>query len=135
VGQLRRGEEVGDLFGAAVGEEPFFDERVYVVELRDFDEEGRHGGGAASDEFQITERREKGGATRLGILPALALLKSESGKEAGETVKFSAWRARRGDSADKRDSLNHRFDCIVWEYTRDCRYCLADCALPRGRNL
>jgi enoyl-CoA hydratase len=128
VGQLRRGEEVGDLFGAAVGEEPFFDERVYVVELRDFDEEEWHGGGPASDEFQITERREEGGATRLGILPALALLKSESGKEAGETVKFSAWRARRGDSADKRDSLNHRFDCIVWEYTRDCWYCLVDCA-------
>ena len=134
MGQLRRGEEVGDLFGAAVGEEPFFDERVYVVELRDFDEEGRHGGGAASDEFQITERREKGGATRLGILPALALLKSESGKEAGETVKFSAWRARRGDGADKRDSLNHSSIVSSGSTERDCCCCLSDCA-AEGRFL
>jgi enoyl-CoA hydratase len=117
VGQLGCGQEGGDVFGAVAGEEPFFDEGVYVVELRDFDEDRRHGWGPAGDEFQVAEGSEKGGATTtLGILPALSLLKSESGKEAGETVELSAWRARRGDGADKRDSLNHRFDCIVWEY-------------------
>ena len=116
MGHLGRREEGGDIFGAMVGEEPLFDESVYVVELRDFDEEGWHGGGAAGDEFQISEGGEKGGATALSILPALSLLKSESGKEADETVEFSARRARSGDGADNRDSLNHRFDCIVWEY-------------------
>jgi len=116
VGELGGREEGGDFFGAVVEQEPLFDERVYVVELRDFDEERRDGGGPAGDEFQVAERSEKGGATALGILPALSLFKPESGKEAGETVEFSAGRAGRGDSADKRDSLNHRFDCIVWEY-------------------
>ena len=117
MGQLGRGEENGDLFGAVAGEEPLFDEGVYVVELRDFDEDRGHGRGTAGDEFQVAEGSEKGGATAtLGILPALSLLKSESGKEAGETVELSAGRARRGDGADNRDSLNHRFDCIVWEY-------------------
>jgi hypothetical protein len=116
VGEFSRREEGGDLFGAVDGEQPFFDEGVYVVELRDFHEKGRYGRGPAGDEFQITERREKGGAATLGVLPALSLLESEGGKEADETVEFSARRARRGDSADNRDSLNHRFDCIVWEY-------------------
>ena len=121
------GEEGGDLFGAVVGEEPLFDEGVDVVELRDFDEEGGHGGGAAGDEFEVADGSEEGGATALGILPALALLEAEGGKEAGEAVKFSAWRAGRGDGADDRDSLNHRFDCIVWEYGGDCCCCLLDC--------
>jgi hypothetical protein len=116
-----------------VGEEPSFDEGVYVVELRDFDEEGRHGGRAAGDEFEISERREKGGAATLGILPTLPLLESESGKEADETVEFSAWRARRGDGADNRDSLNHRFDCIVWEYGTRLLLLLAG-LLPRGET-
>jgi enoyl-CoA hydratase len=99
-----------------VDEEPFFDEGTYVVELRDFDEEGRHGWGSAGYKFQITDGSKKGSATTLGILPALSLLKPESGKEAGDAIKLSAMRAGRGDCADKRDSLNHRFDCIVWEY-------------------
>jgi enoyl-CoA hydratase len=116
VGELGSAQEGGDFLGAVVDQEPLFDEGVYVVELCDFDEEGWHGGGAAGDEFQVTDGSEKGGATSLGILPPPSLLKSESGKEAGETVEFSAWRARRGDGAHKRDSLNHRFDCIVWEY-------------------
>jgi hypothetical protein len=90
-----------------------------VVELGDFDENGRHGRGPAGDEFEVADGGEEGGATSLGILPALSLLKPESGEEAGEAVKFSAWRARRWYSADQCDSLNHRFDCIVWEYERD----------------
>jgi hypothetical protein len=134
VGQLDGRKEGGDFFGAVVGEEPFFYEGVYVVELRHFDEKGRHGGGAAGNELQVTDGCEKGGATSLGILPAFSLLKSESGKEADETVELSAWRARRGDGADKRDSLNHRFDCIVWEYRRDCCGCLPACA-AEGRFL
>ncbi len=111
-------QECGNLFGAVVGEEPLFDEGVYVVELRDFDEEGWHGWGAAGDEFEIADGGEQGGATAgtLSVLPTFPLLETKGGKEAGEAVKFSAWRARRGDRADKRDSLNHRFDCIVWEY-------------------
>ena len=132
MGELGGREEGGDLFGAVVGEQPSFDEGVYVVKLRDFDEERRHGGGAAGDEFQISEGGEKGGATALGILPTLSLLKPKSGKEAGETVEFSAWRAGRGDSADNRDSLNHRFDCIVWEY-RTIAAIACWTALPRGR--
>ena len=117
-----------------VGEEPLFDEGVYVVELRDFDKDGRHVRGAAGDELQATKGGEKVGALTLGILPALSLLESESGKEAGETVKFSVRRARRGDGADKRDSLNHRFDCIVWEYRT--RFAVVACwtALPRGET-
>jgi len=134
VGQLGRREEGGELFGAVFDEEPFFYKGPYVVELRHFDEEGWHSGGAAGDELQVTEGSQKGGATSFGILPALSLLKSESGKEAGETVKFSARRARRGDGADKRDSLNHRFDCIVWEYGTRLLLSLLDCA-AEGRNL
>ena len=134
MGRLGGREESRDFFGAVVGQEPLFDERVYVVELRDFDEEGRHGRGAAGDEFQVAEGSEKGGATALGILPTLSLLKPKSGKEAGETVEFSAWRAGRGDSADNRDSLNHRFDCIVWEYRTRLLLLLLDCA-AEGRNL
>jgi hypothetical protein len=115
------------------GEQPSFDEGVYVVKLRYFDQEGRHGGRAASDEFEISEGSEKGGAATLGIVPTLSLLKPESGKEADETVKFSAWRAGRGDSADNRDSLNHRFDCIVWEY-RTIAAIACWTALPRGET-
>jgi len=135
VGQLGGGQDGGDLFGAVFGEEPLFDEGVDVVELRHFDEEGRHGRGTDGDELQVAEGGEKGGATALGILPALALLKSESGKEAGETVEFSAGRAGRGDGAHKRDSLNHRFDCIVWEYRRDCCCHLPDCAAEGEKSV
>jgi hypothetical protein len=134
VGELRWREEGGDVFGAVVGEEPSLDKGVYVVELRHFDEKGRHGGGATGNEFQVTDGREKSGATALGILPSLPVLKSESGKEASEAIEFSARRARRGDGADKRDSLNHRFDCIVWSTERDCCCHLLHCA-AKGRFL
>jgi hypothetical protein len=133
VGQLGGRQEGGDLFGAVVGEQPSFDEGVYVIKLRDFDQEGRHGGGAAGDEFEISEGGEKGGAATLGIVPTLSLLKPESGEQAEETVEFSAWRAGRGHGADNRDSLNHRFDCIVWEY-RTIAAIACSTALPRGET-
>jgi hypothetical protein len=105
-----------------IGEEPFFDEGVDVVKLCDFNEDGRNGRGTTGNEFQIADGGEEGGATGLSVLPAFALLETKGGKEAGEAVKFrpglSAGHAGRGDSTDNRDSLNHRFDCIVWEYRR-----------------
>ncbi len=79
-----------------VGEEPVFHEGADVIELCDFNEESRDGGWAASDEFEVADGSEEGGAAALGILPALALLKAEGGKEAAEFVKVSAL----GDSAD-----------------------------------
>ena len=65
-----------------VGEEPVFDEGVDVVELGDFNEEGWDGRWPASDEFEIADGSEEGGAAALSILPALSLLKAEGGKEA-----------------------------------------------------
>jgi hypothetical protein len=115
VGEFGAGKERGDLFGAVFGEEPLFQQCVDVVELRDFDKDRRNGGGAAGDEFNVADGGEEGSSTALSVLPAFALLEAKGGEEAGETVKFSAWRAGRGDGADKRNSLNHRFDCIVWE--------------------
>jgi hypothetical protein len=41
-------------------------------------------------------------------------------------VKLSSRHAGRGHGADERDSLNHRFDCIVWSTRRDCCSCLLD---------
>jgi enoyl-CoA hydratase len=114
VGELGQREEGGELFRAVVGQEPLFYEGVDVVQLRDFDEQRGYGGGPASDEFEVADGGEEGCATALGVLPAFALLEAQGGKEAGETVKFSAWRAGRGNGADKGNSLNHRFDCIVW---------------------
>jgi hypothetical protein len=105
-----------------------------VVELRDFNEKGGHGRGAARNEFQVADGGQEGGAPALGILPAFPMLKPEGGKEASETVKLSAWTAGRGDGTDKRDSLNHRFDCIVWEYRTSLLYCMLDCA-AEGRCL
>jgi hypothetical protein len=98
------------------GQKPLFYQGVYVIELRDFDEDGRNGGGTASDELQVANGGQEGGAPSLGVLPTLALLEAKSGKETGEAVKFSAWRAGRGNGTDQCNSLNHRFDCIVWEY-------------------
>ena len=105
-----------------------------MIELRDFDENRGHGGGAASDEFQVADRGEECGATALGVLPAFALLETKGGKEAGEAVKFSARCAGRGDGTDNRDSLNHRFDCIVWEYGTRLRCRLMDCT-AQGKRL
>ena len=109
------GGEVSDAFSVLPRTDPKT-EGVDVVELCDFDEDGGYGGWAASDELQVADGSEEGCTTTLGILPALSLLKPESGKEAGEAIKFSAGHAGRGDGTDKRDSLNHRFDCIVWKY-------------------
>ena len=80
----------GDLFGAVVCEEPLFDEGVDVVELGDFDEDGRYGGWTAGDELQVADGSEEGSAAALSVLPAFALLEAEAGKEAGEAVEFSA---------------------------------------------
>jgi hypothetical protein len=68
--------------------------------LRDFNQNGGHGRGAARDELQVADGSQEGGATALGILPAFPMLKPEGGKEAGEAVKFSAWTAGRGDGTD-----------------------------------
>jgi enoyl-CoA hydratase len=115
VGELDGREKVGEILGAGgeigVGEEPVFDEGVDVVELSDLDEDGGDGGRAAGDEFEVADGGEEGGAAALGVLPAFALLEAEGGEEAVEPVEFSALR----DGADERHSLNHRFDCIVWE--------------------
>jgi len=73
-----------------VGEEPVFDEGVDVVELGDFDEEGWDGGWTAGDEFEVADRSEEGGAAAAVVLPALAMLEAEGGKEAAELVKISA---------------------------------------------
>jgi hypothetical protein len=114
VGQFGGREKGGDFFGPVIGKEPFFYQRMDVIELRDLDEDWGHGKGTAGDKFKFTQGSEQLGTASgaLGVLPALTLFKSEDGKEAGEAVKFSA----RGDGADQHDSLNHRFDCIVWEY-------------------
>jgi len=64
-----------------VGKEPAFDEGVDVVELGDLDDDGWHGGRAASDELHAAGGCGEDGAAALGILPALALLKPESGKQ------------------------------------------------------
>jgi hypothetical protein len=64
----------------------------------------------------------------VSIFPTFAGLESEGVEEAVELVK----RVGRRDGADKRDSLNHRFDCIVWEYGTRLLLWLAGFALPRG---
>ena len=66
----------GDLFCAVACEEPFFYESADVIELGDFNEDGRNGGWAASDELQVADGSEVRFATALGILPALALLEA-----------------------------------------------------------
>ncbi len=77
MGQFGSGKEGGDLFGAVVGEKPLLYEGVDVIELRDLDEDGRDGGGAASDEFDVADGREEGSATALTVLPAFALLEAK----------------------------------------------------------
>ena len=97
------------------GQKPFFYKRADVVELRDFNEDRGNRRGAAGNELQVSDGSEEGGTAALSLLPTFTLLKAKVRKEAGQTVKFSARRARRGNGTDNRDSLNHRFDCIVWE--------------------
>jgi hypothetical protein len=126
VSRLDRREDGSYFFGAMFSEKPLFDEGVDVVELCDFDEDGGYGRGTARDELEVAEGSEEGNTTALGILPALTLLKSESGKETSKTIKLSARCTGRGHGADERDSLNHRFDCIVWEYRQDCCNCRLD---------
>jgi hypothetical protein len=63
-----------------------------MVELGDFDEEGRDGGWAAGDELEVADGSKEGGAAALGVLPNLAWLEAEGGKEAAELVKISALR-------------------------------------------
>jgi hypothetical protein len=79
-----------------VGEEKVFDEGVDVVELGYLDDDGWYGGRAASDELDVACGCGEDGATALGVLPTLSLLKPEGGKEAAELVKVGAL----GDCAD-----------------------------------
>ena len=79
-----------DIFASVACEEPLFDESADVVELGDFDEDGRHGGWAAGDELQIADGGEVRFTTALSVLPAFALLEAKGGKKTGETVKISA---------------------------------------------
>ena len=76
-------------------------------------------GGASGDELDVADGGEEGSTTAFGVLPTFALLEAKRGEEAGETIKFSggfsAGRDCSSDSADECNSLNHRFDCIVWE--------------------
>jgi hypothetical protein len=90
VGQLGWREKSGDLLGAMACEEPLFDEGVDVVKLGHFDEDGRYGRRAASDELQVADGSEEGGSAALSVLPAFALLEAKAGKEAGEEVELSA---------------------------------------------
>jgi enoyl-CoA hydratase len=110
VGKFRGGEESFDLFGAVGGQHPLLDGGVDGVEFGDLDEDGGDGRRAAGDQFEVSEGGEEDGTAALRILPVLAGLETEGAKEAVELVE----RAGRGDGADQRNSLNHRFDCIVW---------------------
>ena len=113
VGRLDGGEESCDVFGAVGGEHPLVDGGVDGVEAGDLDEEGRHGRRAAGDELDVGQGSQKSGAATLPLrfTPALAGLEAEGEEEAGELVECVGG----GDGSDQRDSLNHRFDCIVWE--------------------
>jgi hypothetical protein len=82
-------------------------------EAGDFDKDGGNGGRAAGDELDVGKGSEEGApaALTLRVAPAATGLEAEGEEEAGELVEGVG----RGDGGDQRDSLNHRFDCIVWE--------------------
>lgn len=107
------GEERGDLFSAVTGQHPLVDGDVDVVELSGLDEDGRHGGGTASDEFEVAERGKEGCAATGFILPALSDLEAEGLEEAAQLVQPATRCDAGGDCMDERDSLDHGFDCIV----------------------
>src|ERR1019366_824999 len=97
------GEQLGNLFGAVVGDHPLLDNRMNLVELGNLDEDRRGGWHATGNQLEVADGREEGRATSAAILPALAGLEAKRPKEAGELVE----RSRRSDRRHQRDSLYH----------------------------
>src|ERR1035437_8247713 len=97
------GEQLGNLFGAVVGDHPLLDNRMNLVELGNLDEDRRCGWHATGNQLEVADGREEGRATSAAILPALAGLEATRPKEAGELVE----RSRRSDRRHQRDSLDH----------------------------
>ena len=114
--QLSGRQNICDLLAPIAGEQPLFHERTNVIQLRCLNQHRRHSRRPSSDKLKVPNRREKCSPAALRILPPLALFKAKSRKQAGDTVKLSL----RGDRAHKRNSLNHRFDCIVWSAKQAC---------------
>ena len=110
VSEFRGGEEFCYLFGAVVGEQPFVNGSVDLVETADFDKDGWDCRRAAGDEFEVTDGREEGCAAAGRVLPAFAGFEAEAVEEAAELVEGVLG----CDGLDERNSLDHEYDCIVW---------------------
>src|SRR6266851_4807912 len=109
--QLRRREPRCDIFTPVVAQQhPLLHRGVDGIKIGDLNQDRRHGRRPARDELQIAHRGEQSAAAALTILPALALLEAQREQKAVELVE----RIARGNPADQRNSLNHKFDCIVW---------------------
>ncbi len=60
-----------------VGEDPLLYELVDVVELRDFNQNGRDCRSASGDEFDVSDGREEGRTPALSVLPTFSLLETK----------------------------------------------------------
>ena len=87
MGRRNRGKQFDHLFGAIGGNHPLLHRGAHLIKLGDFDQDWRHCGQAARDQFKIPERCQEGFAAAGLVLPALARLEAKCGQQAGEPVE------------------------------------------------